>query len=437
MPFLVSTNPVVTVSGTVPIISTNGPTPVISIQDSTIEQKGAVQLEDSLTSTSITKAATPKSVKEIHDDLTTISGSLQTDIDGKSDIGHIHDDRYYTETEVDDLIITVSGGSNDHSKLNNLDFASAGHTGFVSTDDLTTVSGGLQTQITTNKDHGNLDGLSDDDHTQYLLIDGTRAMTSHLDMDSNSVNNINVANLKAISCIVHNATGSTLTAGTCVYPSGVVGGVVCVDKCDITDRDKMPCLGVISVNISNGATGKAVTRGIKSMDTSGFDGSVGDRIFVQADGSINTTVPISGSIQRVGILTVKAADGQIYIQSRGRKSIFAAANEHPELRMGSDAGHQRICFLDYSNNEKGCIDADGNLTLSGTVDTVDIAAFKSDYDGHTHDDYYYTESEVDTISGTLQTEIDDISESSMLKSVYDTNNNGIVDEAERIDGGNF
>ena len=35
----------------------------------------------------------------------TISGSLQSNIDNKSDISHLHDDRYYTESEVD----TISG----------------------------------------------------------------------------------------------------------------------------------------------------------------------------------------------------------------------------------------------------------------------------------------------------------------------------------------
>jgi len=39
-------------------------------------------------------------------------------------------------------------------------------------------------------DHGNLTGLGDDDHTQYLLVDGTRAMSGALDMGSNSINNI-------------------------------------------------------------------------------------------------------------------------------------------------------------------------------------------------------------------------------------------------------
>lgn len=54
---------VTSVTATSPIASTGGTTPVISIQDGTTSQKGAVQLEDSVVSTSTTKAATPNSVR--------------------------------------------------------------------------------------------------------------------------------------------------------------------------------------------------------------------------------------------------------------------------------------------------------------------------------------------------------------------------------------
>ena len=43
-------------------------------------------------------------------EVNTISGSLQTNIDGKSDTGHIHDDRYYTESEVDTISGTLQTG---------------------------------------------------------------------------------------------------------------------------------------------------------------------------------------------------------------------------------------------------------------------------------------------------------------------------------------
>jgi hypothetical protein len=55
------------VTATSPLASTGGTTPDISIQDGTTTQKGAVQLEDSTSSTSTTKAATPAAVKAAFD----------------------------------------------------------------------------------------------------------------------------------------------------------------------------------------------------------------------------------------------------------------------------------------------------------------------------------------------------------------------------------
>lgn len=121
--------------------------------------------------------------------INTISGTLQTDIDGKADTSHGHtsgDVSDFDEAAQDAVgnvmsgagaitvtyddagnTITVSGevgGSTDHSALSNLDYASAGHTGFAAdshthteadvTDldkytqaEVTTISGVLQTQI--------------------------------------------------------------------------------------------------------------------------------------------------------------------------------------------------------------------------------------------------------------------------------------------------
>lgn len=55
------------IATTSPLASTGGATPTISIQDGTTTQKGAVQLEDSTSSTSTTTAATPGSVKSAYD----------------------------------------------------------------------------------------------------------------------------------------------------------------------------------------------------------------------------------------------------------------------------------------------------------------------------------------------------------------------------------
>lgn len=63
----IASTAVTSVTATTPLASTGGTTPAISIQDGTTSQKGAVQLEDSTSSTSTTKAATPNAVKSAYD----------------------------------------------------------------------------------------------------------------------------------------------------------------------------------------------------------------------------------------------------------------------------------------------------------------------------------------------------------------------------------
>jgi len=143
---------------------------------------------------------------------TTISGADPT-IDG-----------HLTTKQYVDVAITTATGSltADHASLTNLDYASAGHTGFQAAGDYTTsaelatTSGGLQSQIDTNAsdlsthsgdstihflwatvsstidhntinnthnlttdiDHGNIGGLDGDDHTQYVPTTATRGFTA-------------------------------------------------------------------------------------------------------------------------------------------------------------------------------------------------------------------------------------------------------------------
>lgn len=44
--------------------------------------------------------------------------------------------------------------------------------------------------VSSATDHGNLSGLADDDHVQYLLISGSRPMTGALDMGTHKINNV-------------------------------------------------------------------------------------------------------------------------------------------------------------------------------------------------------------------------------------------------------
>lgn len=64
--------------------------------------------------------------------------------------------------------------------FNNYVFSETGMNQLLDTDwtKLDTILYTMSGTITLQEDHGNLDGLADDDHTQYVLADGTRGFSS-------------------------------------------------------------------------------------------------------------------------------------------------------------------------------------------------------------------------------------------------------------------
>ena len=106
-------------------------------------------------------------------EMTTISGDLQTNIDGK--------DNYASWS------FAVDGVTKDA-------ITSADILNFVGGDNIT-ITRSADDEITISgsaggggaSDHGDLTGLSDDDHTQYLLADGTRTLTGELTISGSGI----------------------------------------------------------------------------------------------------------------------------------------------------------------------------------------------------------------------------------------------------------
>jgi uncharacterized FlaG/YvyC family protein len=90
------------------------------------------------------------------------------------------DTRYYTETEVDNNFVsntdmtTISGDLINYVDNNT-----------VTVSVITTTSGDIVSQIVT--DHGALTGKDDDDHTQYLLADGSRQLSADWNFGSDTI----------------------------------------------------------------------------------------------------------------------------------------------------------------------------------------------------------------------------------------------------------
>lgn len=114
----------------------------------------------------------------------TMYGDLTSDGGvGNASSQHIHDDRYYTESESDTISgslqtqiddINTNFDENAQDAVGNIMVGAGGVS--VNYDDVTpqiTISG--TAGVT---DHGALTGLLDDDHTQYILVDGSRGFTA-------------------------------------------------------------------------------------------------------------------------------------------------------------------------------------------------------------------------------------------------------------------
>ncbi|HSK71889.1 MAG TPA: hypothetical protein VK892_09360, partial [Pyrinomonadaceae bacterium] len=77
-------------------------------------------------------------------------------------------------------------------------------------------------------DHGSLNGLGDDDHPQYLLTDGSRAMAGSLNMGGNRVRNLAAASANGQAVIFQQAIKQNDAAGGDLggtYPAPIVVGL--------------------------------------------------------------------------------------------------------------------------------------------------------------------------------------------------------------------
>lgn len=80
--------------------------------------------------------------------VTTVSGDLQDNIDDKADTIHTHDDRYYTESEVDSTITTVSGDIVDQiPSLTGYATETYVSDNYINNSEMTTISGDIVLQI--------------------------------------------------------------------------------------------------------------------------------------------------------------------------------------------------------------------------------------------------------------------------------------------------
>lgn len=190
-------------------------------------------------------------------------------------------------------------------------------------------------------DHGTLSGLADDDHTQYLLADGTRTLSGNLTI-TGTVDGRDIA-----------ADGAALDALAGAEPNPDVvsqaeaeAGVATTERIWTAQRVAQ---AIAALGGGGGVTDHGALTGLADDDHTQY---------LLADGT-------------------RALTGDLNVGSFG--IISTVGNIH--LALPDAAGANKVVIEDSGAIEQAAIDSDGNLTLNGTVDGRDIATDGSKLDG--------------------------------------------------------
>jgi len=249
-----------------------------------------------------------------------------------------------TKFYVDDLISTVSG-----------DIMAEIGNNYISDSEMTVISGDIINYITTTPNvisHSNLDDLEADDHTQYILADGTRAFSN------------------TVSGVTPIVDAHLATKG---YVDSVAQGLDWQDS----------VLDIVPL-----ASGVQVT-GNRYIASTTSGSWTQDNIYEWNGSSWTETVTLEGFAAWVEI------QDALYVYSNGVWVQFGSTVTHNNLsgKYGDGADYYHLTTTQKSD-------------LTGGSDASNQ---------HTHDDRYYTESEITVISGDIVNQIptDYVSDSEM------------------------
>jgi len=247
--------------------------------------------------------------------------------------------------------------------------------------------------------HGVLVGLTGDDHTQYILENGTRPFSAYIDVNTAAIPanpiagklRLYVEDIKGfpffsfrdstgmIRKIVRdsvfvgkNVTGVTIPAFRAVYASGSESDVPTLALAKSNSIDTMPAIGITTEAIDDDGYGRVMQVGLlENVNTSSF--SAGNVVYVSptSAGLVTATPPIYPNIrQEVGTILVAAASGSAQVISRSM--INDSLTEHSGL-LGLTGDDHSQYHTDARGDAryilKSIVDAKGDLISATANDT--------------------------------------------------------------------
>jgi len=217
-----------------------------------------------------------------------------------------------------------------------------------------------------NMDHGNLLGLADDDHTQYLLVDGTRAMTGALDMGTAKIENVvdPTSDQEA-------ATKKYVDDNAGVSLWEIDGSETQLKSADDIDMQTKKIINLVDpaidqdaatkkyVDDNSGGTPGGVNTNVQFNDSGSFGGSP----TFKWDGS---TLTITGDIYMSGEMTAQrwhsrpntAFDMVSHVLDSAIQDAFV-------IRTATTVSSADIMSIRNNTSEKIRVQANGNTTVNG------------------------------------------------------------------------
>lgn len=255
-----------------------------------------------------------------------------------------------------------------------------------------TISGSLQTQIDTYSDHGNLFGLGDDDHTQYSLADGTRDYTGIVSYNAPKTftADAQIVDKKYVDDSVATASGGMdhgsliglldddhtqyiLVGGTRAF-TGVVSGVTPTLGSHLTTKQYVD-------SVAQGLDWQDSVLSIAPV-ASGVQ-TLGNRYISSATGGGWTEDNIYEWDGTQWVETVVNEGTAAWVEDEDALYVY---NGSDWVRFGSTVVHSNLSGL-----QGGTVDEYYHLTSAQHTDLTD----GGDCSIHKHDDRYYTETELD------------------------------------------
>lgn len=147
--------------------------------------------------------------------------------------------------------------------------------------------------VNASSDHGSLSGLADDDHTQYLLANGTRALSGTLNLATNNISNVGTINGLTIADWLKksgNAFGANAVIGlTDAFSLGI--------RTNNIDRISISSTGVITIGDLAGVGARIVMADATGLlsptsiltGTNGGTGVNNDAFLITVSGNFTTT----------------------------------------------------------------------------------------------------------------------------------------------------